>query len=41
MRYVVAGVRRSPEVVEYPDLKQLTAQSTHDLFVVHDLKEEA
>jgi hypothetical protein len=31
----------SPEVVEYPDLKQLTAQSRHDLFVIHDVKEEA
>ena len=36
-----------PEVVEYPDLKQLTAQSRHDsmtgerLFVIHDVKEDA
>jgi len=47
VRYVVAGTRVSPEVVEYPDLKQLTAQSRHDsmtgaqLFVIHDVKEEA
>jgi uncharacterized cupin superfamily protein len=41
VRYVVAGIRRSPEVVEYPDLKQLTAQSKHGLFVIHDVKEEA
>jgi hypothetical protein len=45
--YVVAGTRVSPAVVEYPDLKQLTAQSRHDsmtgkrLFVIHDVKEEA
>ena len=41
IRYVVAGTRISPEVLEYPDLKQLTAQSTHGLFVIHDLKEDA
>jgi uncharacterized cupin superfamily protein len=47
VRYVVAGTRVSPEVVEYPDLKQLTAQSRHDsmtgeqLFVIHDVKENA
>ena len=46
VRYVVAGTRVSPEVVEYPDLKQLTAQSRHDsmlgqrLFVIHDVKED-
>src|SRR5258707_9311401 len=27
VRYVVTGIRVSPEVIEYPDLKQLTAQS--------------
>ena len=27
VRYVIAGTRVSPEVVEYPDLKQVTAQS--------------
>jgi uncharacterized cupin superfamily protein len=47
VRYVVAGTRVSPEVVEYPDLKQVTAQSRHptagggDLFVIHDMEEEA
>lgn len=41
IRYVVAGTRISPEVVEYPDRKQLTAQSTHGLFVIHDVKEDA
>jgi hypothetical protein len=36
----------SPEVVEYPDLKQLTAQSrlpsqsSDRLFVIHDVKDE-
>ena len=46
VRYVVAGTRVSPEVVEYPDLGQLTAQSrlpAHDggqLFVIHTLGEE-
>jgi uncharacterized cupin superfamily protein len=41
VRYVVASTRVSPEVVEYPDLKQLTAQSALGLFVIHDLKEDA
>jgi uncharacterized cupin superfamily protein len=41
VRYVVAGIRISPEVVEYPDLRQLTAQSRHDLFVIHTLEEDA
>jgi len=46
VRYIVAGTRASPEVVEYPDLRQLTAQSrlasqTGDgLFVIHDVKQE-
>ncbi|HET7573148.1 MAG TPA: cupin domain-containing protein [Gaiellaceae bacterium] len=45
VRYLVAGTRVSPEVVEYPDLGQVTAQSrlpTHgggQLFVIHDLEE--
>jgi uncharacterized cupin superfamily protein len=45
VRYVVAGIRVSPEVAEYPDLKQLTAQSRHlsqtgePLFVIHDIGE--
>ena len=41
VRYVVAGTRVSPEVVEYPDLKQVTAQSRHGLFLIHDVEEEA
>ena len=46
VQYLVAGTRVSPEVVEYPDLGQLTAQSrlpAHDggrLFVIHTVKEE-
>ena len=42
-RFVVAGIRVSPEVVEYPDTGQLTAQartssqSGDQLFVVHDI----
>jgi len=41
VRYVVAGTRVSPEVVDYPDLKQVTAQSKHGLFLIHDVEEEA
>jgi uncharacterized cupin superfamily protein len=37
VRYVVAGTRVSPEVVEYPDLGQVTGQSRHGIFFVHDL----
>lgn len=42
-RYVVAGIRVSPEVVEYPDTQQITAQARtgsqtgERLWVVHDL----
>jgi uncharacterized cupin superfamily protein len=45
VRYLVAGTRPSPEVCEYPDLGQLTAQSRHasqigePLFVIHTLQE--
>jgi uncharacterized cupin superfamily protein len=39
VRYVMFGTRVSPEVVEYPDLRQLTAQSRHGLFVIHDVEE--
>jgi len=38
VRYVMAGVRVTPEVVEYPDLKQVTGQSKHGIFFVHDLE---
>lgn len=43
VRYVVAGIRVSPEVVEYPDTQQITAQartgsqSAERLWIVHDL----
>jgi uncharacterized cupin superfamily protein len=46
VRYIVAGIRVSPEVAEYPDLKQLTAQSRFAsqfggrLFVIHDMGEQ-
>ncbi len=39
VRYVVAGIRVSPEIVEYPDLKQVTGQSRHGIFFVHDQEE--
>ena len=41
VRYVVAGIRVSPEVVEYPDLKQVTGQSRHGIFFIHDIEEES
>ena len=39
VRYVMAGIRVSPEVVEYPDLKQVTGQSRHGVFFIHDVEE--
>jgi uncharacterized cupin superfamily protein len=45
-RHIVAGIRVSPEVVEYPDLRKITAQARTDsqigerLFVIHDLDDE-
>jgi uncharacterized cupin superfamily protein len=39
VRYVMAGIRVSPEVVEYPDLKQVTGQSRHGIFFIHDVEE--
>lgn len=42
VRYVVAGIRVSPEVVEYPDRKQITAQAGtgsqtgERLWLIHD-----
>jgi uncharacterized cupin superfamily protein len=36
VRYVVAGTRVSPEIVEYPDRNQVTGQSRHGIFFVHD-----
>jgi uncharacterized cupin superfamily protein len=40
VRYLVAGNRATPEIVEYPDLKQVTGQSRHGIFFVHDVEEE-
>jgi uncharacterized cupin superfamily protein len=43
VRYVVAGIRVMPEVVEYPDLGQITAQALtasqtgERLWLVHDV----
>jgi uncharacterized cupin superfamily protein len=43
VRYVVAGIRVFPEVAEYPDTKQITAQAPtgsqtgEQLWLVHDL----
>jgi uncharacterized cupin superfamily protein len=37
VRYVVAGIRVSPEIVEYPDTNQVTGQSKHGIFFIHDL----
>jgi uncharacterized cupin superfamily protein len=45
VRYFVAGTRPAPEVVEYPDLKQLTVQSRlpsqtgEALFAIYDVGE--
>jgi uncharacterized cupin superfamily protein len=44
VRYVVAGIRVFPEVAEYPDTKQITAQAPtgsqtgEHLWLVHDLE---
>ena len=43
-RYIVAGIRVSPEVVEYPDLKQITAQARtgsqtgERLWLIHEVE---
>jgi uncharacterized cupin superfamily protein len=43
VRYVMASTRVSPEVVEYPDLKQITAQAKtgsqtgEKLWLIHDV----
>ncbi len=37
VRYLMAGTRVSPEVVEYPDLHKMAGQSQHGMFFVHDL----
>jgi len=47
VRYVVAGIRVSPEVAEYPDLKKITAQARTDsqtgerLWLIHDLETDS
>lgn len=47
VRYLVAGIRVSPEVAEYPDTKQITAQARtgsqtgERLWFVHDLESES
>lgn len=47
VRYVVAGIRVSPEVAEYPDTKQITtqahtgSQTGERLWLVHDLQPKA
>jgi uncharacterized cupin superfamily protein len=41
VRYVVAGIRVSPEIVEYPDEKKVTGQSKHGIFFIHDVEEDA
>jgi uncharacterized cupin superfamily protein len=47
VRYVVAGIRVSPEVVEYPELGKLTAQARTEsqtggpLFVIHDVEPDS
>jgi uncharacterized cupin superfamily protein len=44
VRFLMASTRPSPEVVEYPDLKQLTAQALTDsqtgerLWLIHDIE---
>ena len=46
VRYVVAGIRASPEVAEYPDLKKITAQARTDsqtgerLWFIHDVEDD-
>lgn len=37
VRYIVAGIRQSPEICEYPDLQKVTGQSKHGIFFIHDL----
>ena len=45
-RFVVAGIRVSPEVAEYPDVNKVTAQARtgsltgERLWLVHDIERE-
>jgi uncharacterized cupin superfamily protein len=47
VRYVVTGIRVSPEVAEYPDVKKITAQARTDsqtgerLWMIHDLEQDS
>ena len=47
VRFVVAGIRVSPEVVEYPDLRKITAQARTDsqtgerLWMIHDVEADS
>ncbi|HEY8407065.1 MAG TPA: cupin domain-containing protein [Gaiellaceae bacterium] len=41
VRYVMAGIRHSPEIVEYPDENQVTGQSKHGIFFIHDVEGDA
>lgn len=41
VRYLVAGIRVTPEVVEYPDLDKVTGQSKHGIFFIHSVEEES
>jgi uncharacterized cupin superfamily protein len=44
VRYIVAGIRSTPEVVEYPDVKKITAQARTEsqtgerLWLIHDVE---
>jgi uncharacterized cupin superfamily protein len=44
VRYIVAGIRVSPEVAEYPDVKKITAQARTEsqtgerLWMIHDVE---
>jgi uncharacterized cupin superfamily protein len=46
VRYIVAGIRVSPEVVDYPDVKKITAQARIDsqtgerLWMIHDVESD-
>ena len=40
VRYIMVGTRVSPEVVEYPDLGQVTGQSAHGIFFIHELEDK-
>lgn len=39
VRYIVSGIRVSPEIIEYPELEKVTGRSSHGIFFIHDLSE--